>query len=257
MVKMPWWFDFKDKIKRYFSFSREEIKTLIIASIALGFVFSFKEWGVGHFDAAIGLKNWLLSAIIAFGAVFTGMAAHKLAALYIGFRAESRLWTYGIVISIVLAFVTRGNLFFLAAVGTTYHHLAVHRLGFFRYGLNYWDQAKAAFAGPLANIFLAAMIKIIATGSVVIPIGLAGSPLVEKAIYFNLWYAIFNMLPIPPLDGTVSFYASRTWYVFIFGCIIGYSFLVLGASVYSLFATLAGGIVLVTLFYLFFERRAI
>jgi len=253
---MSWWFQFKDRIKRYVSFSGEEVKTLIIATIALGFMFSFKEWGVTEFDVAFGFKNWLLSAIIALGAVFTGMIAHKIAAAYLGFRAECKLWTYGLIIGLVLAFVTRGNFFFLAAVGTTYHHLAVHRLGFFRYGLNYWDQAKVAFVGPLANIFLAALIKIIATGSIVIPIGLAGSPLIEKAILFNLWYAIFNMLPIPPLDGTVAFYASRMWYVFVFGCILGYSFLVIGAGVYSLFATVAGGIVLITIYYVFYERYA-
>ncbi len=254
---MIWWFEFKDRIKRYVRFSKDEIKALLIASIAFGFMLSFKGWGIEQFDIAAGITNWLLATVIALGGVFTGMLAHKIGAAYLGFRAECKLWSYGIIIGLVLVFVTRGNFWFLAAIGTVYHHLAVHRLGFFRYGLNYWDQAKAAFVGPLANILLAALIKIIATGSIVIPIGLAGSPLVEKAILFNLWYAIFNMLPIPPLDGTVAFYASRTWYVFIFGCILGYSLLVIGAGVYSMFATLAGGIVLVVLYYLFWERGAI
>lgn len=254
---MPWWFNFKDKTKRYYRFDLDELKTLIIVSIVFAFILSFKDWGVEKFDLAYGLRNLFFSAVIAFVAVFVNASAHKIAALYLGFRAEIKLWWYGLLIGLALIFVTRGNIFFLAGIGVMYHHLAVHRLGFFRYGLNYWDQAKCAFAGPLANILLAAIIKIIATGSVAIPIGLVSSDLAEKAIKFNLWYAIFNMLPIPPLSGTVAFYASRTWYVFIFGCILGYSLLVLGAGVYSLFATIAGGIVLVTLFYIFYERGAL
>lgn len=254
---MSWWIDFKDKVKRYYKFSTEEIKTILIVTIVLAFIFSFKEWGVDEFNFAYGLVNLLKTALVVLLSVLVSVSAHKIAALYLGFRAEIKMWWYGLLIGLVLVFVTRGSLFFLAGIGVMYHHLAIHRVGFFRYGLNYWDQAKCAFAGPLANILLAAIIKIIATGSIVIPIGIAGSPLVEKAIDFNLWYAIFNMLPIPPLAGTVAFYASRSWYVFIFGCILGYSLLVLGAGIYSAIATIAGGIVLVTLFYIFYERGAL
>jgi len=253
---MSVWSEIKANCGKYFRFDKEEIKTIIILALAFGFMFSFKEWGVDQFEVVSGLLNWLNTSIIALLSILVSVTAYKVAALYYGFKAEIKIWWYGIIFGLLIVFVTRGNLFFLAGMGVMYHHLAALRLGVFRYGLNYWDQAKCTYAAALATLLLAMLLKIFSAGAVVVPVGIAGPALIEKAIQFNLWYVVFSLLPIPPLPGTVAFYASRTWYVFVYGCILGYSILVLGAGIYSTIATLAGGLVLVTLFYLFFERGA-
>lgn len=63
-----------------------------------------------------------------------------------------------------------------------------------------------AIAGPLSNILLA----IIASGilitvhyvtTVTSPVGIAAITLLENLFYINIALAIFNIIPVPPLDG--------------------------------------------------------
>jgi Zn-dependent protease len=58
--------------------------------------------------------------------------------------------------------------------------------------------AITAVAGPLSNVILATIL-----GRLVFP-SLSGIPeeLVGDFIIINLFLAVFNMLPIPPLDGS-------------------------------------------------------
>ncbi|HIH39042.1 hypothetical protein J4460_00850 [Candidatus Woesearchaeota archaeon] len=252
------WFDYKDKVKRYFRFSAEEIRNIVIVTLVFAFIMSFRDWGIDKIDPAFGSRSFLLTAIVVGVGVIVHESMHKLAALYMGFRYEGRLWLYGLFFGLVLAFVTRGHLFLLFSTGPFFYHMAVHRTGLFRYGLNYWDQAKTIYPAILSNVILAGMFKIISVGSIIIPSGTAApSYVISQAIRFNLYYAIFNMMPIPPMDGATCFFTSRGWYVFFFGCILIYAVLVLTLGIYSMFATLLGGIVLAVLFFFMFEREAL
>ena len=56
------------------------------------------------------------------------------------------------------------------------------------------DMIYVALAGPLANIWLAVLLNFFFKFS--------GNILFLVAIYFNLGLAIFNLIPIPPLDGS-------------------------------------------------------
>lgn len=73
--------------------------------------------------------------------------------------------------------------------------------------LNKRQLFNVAAAGPLANILLAV---VLAAGFQLL--GLHGLPLIGSfvllAILFNLILAVFNLLPIPPLDGSRMVYAQ-------------------------------------------------
>lgn len=56
------------------------------------------------------------------------------------------------------------------------------------------DMILVALAGPLANIVFASFLMWV--------LRLSGFPFLLLAIYFNLGLAIFNLIPIPPLDGS-------------------------------------------------------
>ena len=71
------------------------------------------------------------------------------------------------------------------------------------------DMALVAFAGPFANIVMAtllmAIIKIVVyAGAGRIPMPMINNlfVIVEFMIYINLVLAVFNLLPVPPLDGS-------------------------------------------------------
>jgi Zn-dependent protease len=62
-----------------------------------------------------------------------------------------------------------------------------------------WGEAKVAAAGPLSNILLAILFGL------TIRLGLVSGMLINAVsiiVFINLLLAIFNLLPIPPLDGS-------------------------------------------------------
>ncbi len=67
------------------------------------------------------------------------------------------------------------------------------------------DMAIVAAAGPISNLFMATMWALIIAITTATGIAsLAGDALVRMAyvgIFFNVVLAVFNMLPLPPLDG--------------------------------------------------------
>ncbi len=80
-----------------------------------------------------------------------------------------------------------------------------------RYGE--WGAAMVALAGPLTNLLIAflvfgvgAITGVISAGVMIDSSSLAGQ-IVQTAVLVNLGFFIFNMLPIPPLDGSRLLYA--------------------------------------------------
>lgn len=80
-----------------------------------------------------------------------------------------------------------------------------------RYGE--WGAALVAFAGPLSNLiiaFVAFGLMVVlgygATNSLMLGGGLVGTVL-QYFVFINLGFFVFNMLPIPPLDGSRVLYA--------------------------------------------------
>ena len=75
-----------------------------------------------------------------------------------------------------------------------------------------WGAAFVALAGPLTNLFLAFLAFGIGVVSGVVTSGglvqntLAGQ-IVSLAVSVNLGFFVFNMLPLPPLDGSRLLYA--------------------------------------------------
>ncbi|MBI4903895.1 MAG: site-2 protease family protein [Acidobacteria bacterium] len=74
-----------------------------------------------------------------------------------------------------------------------------------RYGLN--GLAMVALAGPASNIVLAVMFAALAvfTGKMEASV----SQFSAQAAYLSVYLAVFNMLPVPPLDGSKLLIAAR------------------------------------------------
>lgn len=72
-----------------------------------------------------------------------------------------------------------------------------------RYGK--WGAALVAAAGPAMNIVLAVFF---ALWIQVAPVSSAMMPLFISLISINVAFAVFNLLPIPPLDGSRILYAA-------------------------------------------------
>jgi Zn-dependent protease len=216
--------DFLSKLRHHFRFSKEEIEACVISVLVMAFIVSFNEWGHGtEFDFNIGLAN-LIRAIVIVGVI---LAVHviviKLQAIQYGYRAEFKIWWYGLMIGLGLAFlsasITGGSgkfpvVWFLAPGGIFFHHLAVHRLGWFRYGVNQMETGHCYLMGSISTLVLAYIFKILLY---IFP----ESQFFYKAMVVALWFALFTLLPIPPLVGSHMFFWSRLVYVFYLGIVVG------------------------------------
>jgi len=66
-----------------------------------------------------------------------------------------------------------------------------------------WDMAKVAIAGPAMNFTLAVIAVLLMPFALKLPDTAAGIvyAILEVALFFNVLLGMFNLLPLPPLDG--------------------------------------------------------
>ena len=247
--------DLADKTKRYYKYSVDELKGLIISILVLAFIVSFKEWGYGdNFNAIVGLKNLFIAIILITITILIHDGAQRISALHSGFRIEYKMWWYGLLIGLILVFISKGNIWFLAPGGILFHHMATHRLGFFRYGVNIRSVGLITLIGPIANIIFATLIKV---SQVNLHLFSVDNIILNKIFLINWVFAVWNLLPIPPLDGVKVFQFSRLTYVALFGFIAGYVALIKFLGVYSYIIALAVAAVVWFAYYIGFERKVI
>lgn len=200
-------YDYTDKLRRYFWFTPEETKALIITVLVLAFMFSFDDWGAGSkVEAVTGLINFALAIIIVASSLLIHVGAQRAAGLQIGFRVEYKMWVPGLLIGLALIFLTNGKSWWVMAPGGIFiHSLGHHRLGYFRYGLNYWSQAGTTLWGTIATLTFAMILKALWLGW--------PTEFLANFTLFNTALAIISMLPIPPYDGSRILFQSRLWWM--------------------------------------------
>jgi len=241
--------DLQNKISKYYKFNPQELRALIISIIAIAFVISFKEWGTTKFDFGAGIYNWFNAILIVALSMLIHDAGQRIWALAIGYRLEFKMWSFGLLAALIVAFISNGSLWIIVPSGFMLHHLAGHRLGFFRYGINYFGQAMVAFAGALFTLMLIIFLKVL---SAFFP-----NPLLQKAIFFNVIYVIISLFPIPPLDGSKILFGSRMLYAFAFPAIAIACILIIVNIPTFLALVLSSlvGMVLWIVYYISFERK--
>ena len=244
--------DLIDKIKRYYKFTAHELRGLAISILVIAFVISFDKWGAKSFDFGAGFYNFLNSILIAALSILVHDAGQRIWGLAIGYRIEFRMWIFGLIASLVIAFLNNGRIPYLWLIvpgGFMLHHLAGHRLGFFRYGINYFGQAMVAFAGTLFTLTLIILLQVIRS--------FFPSTLIIEAIRFNVIYLIISLLPIPPMDGSKIFFGSRMAYAFIMPAMMFATIMiVVNIPIFlSIVLSLLVGVILWIAYYISFERK--
>lgn len=202
-----------DKVKRHFNWSAQDWWKLLAVAVGFGFIITFNSWGAETFDARVGLRNLLIGSALCGIALLIHHTAQRLAALKQDSSATQEVWWNGLVLGIVIAFITRGTVPFLAATGTYNKDLTLHRLGHYRYKGGTVILMMTAVAGPIANVISAIIALALLSYN-------AQWALLKDFATISLLMAAMNMLPIPPLDGTRVFFVSRMAFAIIGGGVI-------------------------------------
>lgn len=170
----------------------QEIKDFVIAWIALSVSFTILD--VKRNFALLGLKEILFALIVSAIAVGTGFVLHEMAhrqvARKFGYYSEFRAWPMGLVLALILPIFTG---FIFAAPGATY---------IYGENISRKENGIISIAGPLTNIGLAIIFFTITLFNALFIQTAWLYSILLTATFVNLGLAFFNMIPIPPLDGS-------------------------------------------------------
>lgn len=204
------------RLKGHYWVHPDEVKSLGYVILVSAFILSFDRWGAQTFDAIAGLSNFLGALIVCAIGVLVHDAAHRAAAIKLGYEIEHRVWFAGMAISLALVIVSRGffKIFLVEAMRHT--PVRLHRMGRYPYLGTAWDYSMLYLAGPVTSLILAGLFA--AAGAAA---GISGG-IIGMAIQFNLIYGLASLLPIPPLDGMWILIYSRGVYTGLFVGAVSY-----------------------------------
>ena len=197
--------EIRARIRQYFGFTQQELIGFVTAVLVTGFIFSFRSWGTDSFDLAVGLGNLLLAVIAAAVSFFGHLAPQKVYALSTGYLVTFRVWYAGLIIALVLAFASAGNLTLVLVGGAAITFMVRQRLGQFRYGYSMEEQAMVGLWGILGSLITATIFRIF---NFYFPSVL----FFEQGLMISLIFAACSILPLPKMDGLLIFFGSRAIY---------------------------------------------
>ena len=239
----------KDKLNRYGKPTQKEVIWLFITAFVFAFILSFRQWGTTKFDFVLGIQNFIFSFLIVLVVEFIFEFSMRTGALIEGYKTSYKPWVPGLVVGLLLTFLSNGKLIFLAPGMAIITFLPVHRVGKFFYQNNYKHLGWIAMSGSIAVMFFAIFLRVLS--------GIFGdSNWLGLAIRVCIWIALYNMVPAPNFNGVKTFFGSRFVYVFVVVVMICCSVMLSYSGVIvSIIGSFILGALLLGAFFVYIEQK--
>ena len=198
----------------------KEIKTILIASLVLAFVFGFDD-NLLVFNLPFYLTNLIKFFILSFIALIIHNKVQKYYSNRVGATTEISLWASksklklgrytpkkqysfptGILMPILISFLSVGQLFFAATTSLNVKVNPAYRMGRKFVKLTEFEYAKIAASAPIVHILIAIVVSFIDV------------QLLQDFGLVNTMIALSTMLPLPGLLGITVFFSSKPLYIF-------------------------------------------
>jgi Zn-dependent protease len=161
-------------------FTKEELIDITIAILVLTFMFAFKS---PTFIDFANLPTYFLIVLTAF---VCHELAHKFVAMKFRCAAFFKLWPTGVFLALLLMLL---GVKFAALGAVVIYPYRFGRWGFRRPYLTETESGLISVAGPVVNLIFALTF-------------LLAGPSFQLVAFVNSWLFLFNMFPVPPLDGS-------------------------------------------------------
>lgn len=184
--------------------SRNELRDIIISVLAVTFIFAYPNLNL--------IPLYFAAVVIAF--LFHELA-HRYTARKFGCFAVYKMWIQGILLGFVIALIG-GGFKFVAPGAVVIYPFIFGRWGFRRVHLTMTEMGIIAVSGIAVNLFFAILFRPLAG---VLMMG--GIDVFISLSFVNAFLAFFNLLPIPPLDGSKVFgWKPWLWFLMILTSIL-------------------------------------
>lgn len=198
------------------SFTKREVNHLIFATLALGFIFGFNDKRPS-FDLVYWLLNFFRICLASVAVLLSYALAQKLVAEHYGCSSVFSLWTIqrygfkpytklkrpfplGVLIGFIVAFLSQGKLFFAAMASSSITEHRYKRVGRRFVNVTANETAKIALSGVFAALLLAFLVSALHLSS--------------QLVLIASLFAVFQLVPLPGLDGIKVFFGSMPMFAF-------------------------------------------
>ncbi len=181
-----------------FNISKDEFGQIAISVIAISFALSLFTLG-GQFTPDNFLVTMgIMGLTVGVGFVFHELA-HKFTAMRFGAKARYVAWTQGLAIMLILSVIPLifgWGIMFIAPGAVYIYGRSITRK----------QNGLISLAGPITNLAIAAAFFSL---TIFAPLFSSLAPIIYTVAAFgtrvNVFLALFNLIPFPPLDGSKVF----------------------------------------------------
>jgi len=209
-------------LSSHFEFDTQEWRDIFVSVLVLGFVLSFREWGVSEVSVVAGVSSWVLSSVLMFLVLILYLSVVKSVAIWKGYKAQFKTGLPVLAAAVFIAFMFEGGLVFLVPGGLYFSVLKNAKLGKLWQDIEYRNFGYIGIVGALVLVILAALV--VPFSSILV---------FQKLIFICLVFAMYTLLPVPYNPG---FYLLVTSF-------LSFSFLLMFVTIASLFVFLELGLI--------------
>lgn len=177
--------------------SLTEIFYVVLLTVVIGYIFSGYIRIPGLYSRWFNWKSIKFAMLVTAPAIILHELGHKFVGLAFGYASMFNIWWFGLLLGLFLRVI--GSPFLLFAPG----YVSVNPSSSLELSI-------IAFAGPFINLLLFGIAVLVLRFK---------RRLKKKEFLFwhltkiiNMWLFIFNMIPIPPLDGSKVIGGLLGWF---------------------------------------------